>query len=332
MFKTVVEPNEIRRPFARFDDERNRSYDVYKNHGESDNYLTNDLLQSKLNQLNDELSKLITEGEQRFQIHKESAPEYQVARSNQILKLIEQMQLKVQGYLDSDEWSKSNLAEEIRDINVDSNLNLTNTLRTSLSDLVKFAIENDTESGINFELLLEQSPNSVDFTAEIADLEQSVSSIPSIEHNNVKESIERIKVSMPSLKRDHKAIESLNKKANMLVKELEDCNKMLSFQSSKVDGAYAEVDFLYKLAQRAIYESDPLLMVLQRLKGVKLMHDESPNIQTNMDKIKLDAESVRSLNGENKAIVRELKAEMAKEFDQIFKDLDECAKQIASKS
>lgn len=274
----------------------------------------------------------MTEGEQRFQIHKESAPEYQVARSNQILKLIEQMQLKVQGYLDSDEWSKSNLAEEIRDINVDSNLNLTNTLRTSLSDLVKFAIENDTESGINFELLLEQSPNSVDFTAEIADLEQSVSSIPSIEHNNVKESIERIKVSMPSLKRDHKAIESLNKKANMLVKELEDCNKMLSFQSSKVDGAYAEVDFLYKLAQRAIYESDPLLMVLQRLKGVKLMHDESPNIQTNMDKIKQDAESVRSSNGENKAIVRELKAEMAKEFDQIFKDLDECAKQIASKS
>ena len=89
---------------------------------------------------------------------------------------------------------------------------------------------------------------------------------------------------------------------------------------------------LYDMSQKAMFDSEPLMMVIQRLKGVKMIHDESPSIQPNMDQIKVDTEKIDKLHQKTKGDLKEFKADMAKEFDSIFKELDECDKQISAKS
>lgn len=91
-----------------------------------------------------------------------------------------------------------------------------------------------------------------------------------------------------------------------------------------------EINTLHTIAQRALYETDSVIAVLSRLKGIKKIHDESPNLQTDINKIVDQQKEIQVLHDDNKKTVKELKAEMKKEFDQIFKDLEQCEKDISS--
>lgn len=69
-----------------------------------------------------------------------------------------------------------------------------------------------------------------------------------------------------------------------------------------------------------------------RLKGIKKMHDESPNLQQTINEIQEDSKTISELREKNKADVKSLKAEINREFDQILKDLEQCEKDIAALS
>ena len=93
-----------------------------------------------------------------------------------------------------------------------------------------------------------------------------------------------------------------------------------------------EINTLHTIAQRALYETDSVIAVLSRLKGIKKIHDESPNLQNDIDKLGEQEKEIGNLHEDNKKTVAELKSEMSKEFEQIFKDLEQCGKDISSLS
>ena len=335
-YETITEAKEIRRPFARYESDENRTYDLYKAHGLKPEELSNTILANKLNQINEELDVLLREGENRFLVQKNSTDELERFRSSKMCQLIEKMQQRIQGYLSNQDIALSDFGEEVDDIlKNDPDINMNNMLKNSLINLVRNNVQGDSDEGVNFEIMLEKNPTDINFTEEIGELERAVSQIK-IDHNNVRDSITRINGLLPSLTKDNKVLEGLNKKANMLKKELDDCNMhqnvMLGYNKSKTDSAYNEVEMLYKIAQRAIYESEPTLMVLDRLKAIKRIHDDSMKIEANLDQIQQKNETINEFNQDNKQSIKSLKADMATQFDEVLKELDDCAKQIASKS
>lgn len=90
-----------------------------------------------------------------------------------------------------------------------------------------------------------------------------------------------------------------------------------------------EINTMHTIAQRALYETDSVIAVLSRLKGIKKIHDESPDLQTDINKIGDQEKEIQVVHDDNKKIVIELKSEMNKEFAQIFKDLEQCEKDIS---
>ena len=75
-----------------------------------------------------------------------------------------------------------------------------------------------------------------------------------------------------------------------------------------------EINTLHIIAQRSLYETESVMAVLARLKGIKKIHDESPNLQTDINKIGEQEKEIKTLQDDNKKNVKELKIEMSKEF------------------
>lgn len=99
--------------------------------------------------------------------------------------------------------------------------------------------------------------------------------------------------------------------------------KVIGVDSSYNKSVINEVNILFELAERSLYDMDTLQAVVSRLKGIKKIHDESPTIQQNINIITERTAAIKDMNSHNKQEAAIIKKDISNELGQILNELDQ---------
>lgn len=94
----------------------------------------------------------------------------------------------------------------------------------------------------------------------------------------------------------------------------------------------SEINSIHTLAERSLFETESLIALLLRLKGIKKIHEESPNIEKEVEGINSTTATITQMNNDNKSELETVKADISKQFDNILKDLEQCEQDISALS
>jgi len=218
------------------------AYNLYKTLGENHNHISDEELTEKLQKIQEELNDLQTEGERRFEIHKQHSDKEQTDVSNRILNMVGKMQNVVSGYLSSEAFQQTTIGEEISDImKNDPDYNINSALSKALADVVshsltKSKINEDPENDIDFQIFLQKNDESLNFSNEYWELEESISNLedqigrPDINKQaSIKIVLLNIINNLP--KADPKLLTKCKQLTTMLKKEISDLIKAYNSKS-----------------------------------------------------------------------------------------------------
>ena len=126
-----------------------------------------------------------------------------------------------------------------------------------------------------------------------------------------------------------------NQEENKESSNSESSGSLDSSQTNESDSAnpkllWNKLNIVYELAEKSYFEMDTALAIVSRLKGIKKIHEDSPNIQQNINAISKSSSTINELNLKVKQSVESMKIDIDKEFNLIFKELTEWEKDIAS--
>ncbi|CAI2373657.1 unnamed protein product [Moneuplotes crassus] len=323
----VVEAKEMRRKFAQYNNEDNRTFSLYKGTGEKEDRLTEPQIFEKLTSVQDELKGLEQEALKRNDIY---STKEDLQKNKGALQNILEMQRVVQAYLTSTDISETSVGKGISEIlDKDSEISSNKAISEALGEIVDYTYQSNKVSGS--ESVIDLNEDTTSFIPEFIALEESISSLETVvgrpDQNaipNVKLALENILYNIPPM--DPKQLDSLKKFNAVLKKNFIDLVKEYNTMSSKSSHPLSEkqISTLYKIAQRAVQENDTIELIIERIKGIKKLHDQSPNLQTNMNQLQAKQKSISEITEKSKQEAKSLKAELKKEFDSILTDLDQC--------
>jgi len=322
----VVEAKEMRRKFAQYNNEDNRTFSLYKGTGEKEDRLTEPQIFEKLTSVQDELKGLEQEALKRNDIY---STKEDLQKNKGALQNILEMQRVVQAYLTSTDISETSVGKGISEIlDKDSEISSNKAISEALGEIVDYTYQSNKVSGS--ESVIDLNEDTTSFIPEFIALEESISSLETVvgrpDQNaipNVKLALENILYNIPPM--DPKQLDSLKKFNAVLKKNFIDLVKEYNTMSSKSSHPLSEkqISTLYKIAQRAVQENDTIELIIERIKGIKKLHDQSPNLQTNMNLLQAKQKSISEITEKSKQEAKSLKAELKKEFDSILTDLDQ---------
>lgn len=221
------------------------AYHLYKSVGTSENRLSDDDLKEKLLTLQSSLDSLKEEGEERFQIIKYSSSQDQVNNSNHILNVVEDMQNVVRAYLGSEEFTNTEVGQEVTKImNQDPSISINNAMSKALAEIISYQFEKtkldaDLDTNFEFQLLLQKSEKQ-DFTSEYCELEDIISKIegfigrPDVhKHQSLKSVLANIMDKLP--RHDPKILDKCKTLSLMVKKELVEIIKSFTGKYRSVD-------------------------------------------------------------------------------------------------
>ena len=278
------------------------------------------------------------------------------------------MQRFVNGLLSSNEFKETIIGEEIASImKADQTASINSSIANSLAEIIETAtvksrLDEDPETDIDFELALETSKSEIRFSNEFVELEQNISDLeikigrPDLfKHSSIKIMLAKIIKGISKL--NMKDVDKMKKKIALLQKEIQSMHssiakqqiigkggmspsdlsmsedgsiKVIGVDSSYNKSVVNEVNTLYELAERSLYDMEILLSLVSRLKGVKKIHDKSPTIQQNINAIEERTSLINELNANNRSEIISIKKDINKELGDILKELDQWEKEIQS--
>ena len=272
------------------------------------------------------------------------------------------MQKFTSGLLNSNEFNEARGEEEVKSNNLAAiNLSISQTIN-KLNDISESEskAKDKLNSNIDFQIAVETKDSKLKFTSDFWEIEQNITNIENIigkhdtiDQPTIKLMITKIlnKMSKIRLNETDKMKESLSifsekfKSLNSAIfknqwlKDSQNSDASStgdesstkdSHDSSNFKPALNEVDVVYKIAESSIYDMDAALAIISRLKGVKKIHEDSPNIQQNINQISQDSALIKDMNFKNNEAISNIKADFDKEFSLIFNELNEWEKSIAS--